>query len=77
MPRIARMVINGEGEEAVYHCMSRTALNFFLFGNAEKEYMVELLRQLNRLYFVELNRALHFRLSFPYIGSCFAWKPVF
>jgi len=52
MPRIARMVISGE--PAVYHIMSRSALGGYPFDDEDKEFMVGLLQQLKRLYFVEL-----------------------
>ena len=51
MPRIARMVI--EGEQAVYHVMSRTALEGFPFGEAEKDAFVYIIRKFSWLYFVE------------------------
>ena len=41
MPRIARMVI--EGEQAVYHVMSRTALDGFPFGDVEKEAFIKIM----------------------------------
>ena len=52
MPRIARMVI--EGEQAVYHVMSRTALDGFPFGEVEKEAFVKIIRKFSQLYFVEM-----------------------
>ncbi len=35
MPRIRRMVV--KGEDAVYHVMSRTALDGYVLGDIEKE----------------------------------------
>jgi REP element-mobilizing transposase RayT len=52
MPRIARMVI--PDQKTVYHVMSRTALNGFPFGDADKDELVKILKRLNRLYFTEL-----------------------
>jgi len=52
MARIPRMVI--AGEQAVYHVMSRTALDGFPFGDAEKEYLVSLINRLRRVYFSEI-----------------------
>ena len=52
MPRIARMVI--EGEQAVYHVMSRTALEGFPFGDAEKDAFVGIIQKFSQLYFVEV-----------------------
>ena len=45
MPRIARIVI--KGEPAVYHVMSRTALDGFVLGDVEKEYLLELIKKLS------------------------------
>ena len=36
MPRIARLVVV-KGEPAVYHVVSRTALDGFVLGDVEKE----------------------------------------
>jgi len=52
MPRIGRMVI--EGEQAVYHVMSRTALDGFPFGDAEKDVFVKVIYKFSQLYFVEV-----------------------
>ena len=52
MPRIPRLML--KGEETVYHVMSRTALPGFPFKDVEKDYMVQLIQQLSRLYFVEI-----------------------
>ena len=52
MPRIARMLRTGE--QTVYHVMSRTALDGFPLKDVEKDYLVNLFRQLARLYFAEI-----------------------
>ena len=52
MARIPRMVI--AGEQAVYHVMSRTALDGFPFGDAEREYLVSLINRLRKVYFTEI-----------------------
>jgi putative transposase len=52
MPRIARIVI--KDEPAVYHVMSRTALDGFVLGDVEKEYLVELIKKLSKVYFAEV-----------------------
>ncbi|WP_321413566.1 transposase [uncultured Desulfobacter sp.] len=52
MPRTPRLML--KGEESVYHVMSRTALPGYPFGDVEKDYMVQLIQQLSRLYFVEI-----------------------
>ena len=43
MPRIARLIVNGE--PAVYHVISRTALDGFVLGDVEKEYLLELIKR--------------------------------
>ena len=52
MPRIARIKVNGE--ETVYHIMSRTALEGFVLGDVEKDHLLRLLKRLVRLYFAEI-----------------------
>ena len=52
MPRIARMVV--KGEPAVYHVVSRTALEGFVLGDVEKEYLFDLIKRLSSIYFAEV-----------------------
>jgi len=52
MPRLARMIVNGEA--TVYHVMSRTVLEGFVLGDIEKEYMLKLLKHLSSVYFTEV-----------------------
>ena len=52
MPRIARMIV--KGEPAVYHLMSRTALDGFVLGDVEKEYLLKLIKHLSSVYFTEV-----------------------
>jgi putative transposase len=52
MPRIARIVI--KDEPAVYHVMSRTALDGYVLGDVEKEHLVELIKRLSQVYFAEV-----------------------
>lgn len=52
MARIRRMMITGE--PAVYHVMSRTALDGFPFGDVEKDFFVGLVKRLSGLYFTEV-----------------------
>lgn len=52
MPRSNRMIISDE--KAVYHVVSRTALDGFTFGDVEKEAFVSILKRLSRLYFAEI-----------------------
>ncbi len=52
MPRIRRMVV--KGEDAVYHVMSRTALDGYVLGDVEKEHLLGLIKKLSSVYFVEV-----------------------
>ncbi|MFC1862693.1 transposase [Thermodesulfobacteriota bacterium] len=52
MPRIARLKV--KGEVAVYHVMSRTALDGFVLGDAEKEFLLNLIKRLSKVYFTEV-----------------------
>ena len=52
MPRIARMII--KGDPAVYHVMSRTALDGYVIGDVEKEYLLQLIKRLSLVYFTEV-----------------------
>jgi len=52
MPRIARMIVNEE--PTVYHVISRTALSDFPLGDFEKDTLIEIIKQLDRIYFTEI-----------------------
>jgi putative transposase len=52
MPRIARIKV--KGEPIVYHVMSRTALDGFVMEDVEKDFLLDLIRRLSRLYFAEI-----------------------
>ena len=52
MPRIARLKV--KGEPAVYHVMSRTALDGFVLGDSEKEFLMNLIKRLSRVYFARV-----------------------
>ena len=52
MPRTTRLIINDE--TAVYHVMSRTALDGFPLGEIEKDFMLDLIRRYSALYLVEI-----------------------
>ncbi|MEA3280149.1 MAG: hypothetical protein U9Q38_06080 [Thermodesulfobacteriota bacterium] len=52
MPRYARMIV--KGEKAVYHTMSRTALDGYPFDEFDKDEFVEIIKKLSGLYFVEV-----------------------
>ena len=52
MPRIARLVL--KEEKAVYHVMSRTALNGYVLGEVEKDFLVNHIRWLAKVYFTEV-----------------------
>ena len=52
MPRIARLIV--KGEPAVYHVVSRAALDGFVLGDVEKEYLLDLIKRLSSVYFTEV-----------------------
>ncbi len=52
MARIARIVV--EEEEAVYHVMSRTALDGFVLGDCEKDELLKIIKRLSAVYFTEV-----------------------
>ena len=52
MPRAARMLV--QEEPAVYHVMSRTALDGFVLKEQEKDYLVGLIQHLSSVYFTEV-----------------------
>ena len=62
MPRIARMKIK-EGP-GVYHVMSRTALDGLVLGSVEKEFFLNLVKRLSKVYFAEV-------LGFSIMGNHF------
>ncbi|WP_027184607.1 transposase [Desulfovibrio inopinatus] len=62
MPRSARFIL--DDRPAVYHVMSRTALDGYPFGDVEKDYFLALLKRLARVYFCEI-------LGFAIMGNHF------
>ena len=52
MPRIARMIV--QGEVVVYHVISRTVLDGYVIGDAEKEYLLNLIKRISSVYFTEV-----------------------
>ncbi|WP_462323670.1 transposase [Desulfoplanes sp.] len=52
MPRIARFVRSDM--PTVYHVISRTALDGFPMGTAEKDYLLGVINRLSRFYFVDV-----------------------
>ena len=52
MPRIARIKV--KGEPTVYHVMSRTALDGFVLGDVEKDFLLEVIKRYSGLYFTEI-----------------------
>ena len=52
MPRTSRMIITDE--KAIYHVMSRTALDGFPLKDVEKDFLLDLIRRLSKLYLVEI-----------------------
>ena len=52
MPRTSRMLI--KDEKAVYHVISRTALDGFPLKDVEKDFLLDLLKKISSLYFTEI-----------------------
>ena len=52
MPRTSRLIISDE--KAIYHVMSRTALDGFPLKDVEKDFMLDLIKRFSSLYFVEI-----------------------
>ncbi|RPI75794.1 MAG: hypothetical protein EHM45_14435 [Desulfobacteraceae bacterium] len=52
MPRIARLIV--KDEPAVYHVISRTALKGFALEDQDKDYFLNLIRRLSKVYFTEV-----------------------
>jgi putative transposase len=52
MARISRLTV--AGEPAVYHVISRTALDGFVLGDVEKEYLLSLIQRLSAVYCTEV-----------------------
>ncbi|CAB1059435.1 hypothetical protein D1BOALGB6SA_4197, partial [Olavius sp. associated proteobacterium Delta 1] len=52
MPRTSRLII--ADQKAVYHVMSRTALDGFPLKDVEKDFMLDLIKSLSSLYFTEI-----------------------
>jgi putative transposase len=52
MPRVSRMIV--QDQAAVYHVMSRTALDGFPLQAFEKDYLVELIKRMGNLFFTEI-----------------------
>ena len=62
MARIPRIVIKDEA--TVYHVISRTALAGFPFDDIEKDFFVDLVKKLSKVYFAEI-------LGFCFMGNHF------
>ncbi len=52
MARIPRMIV--KSEEVTYHIISKTALEGFVMGDVEKEYLFNLIKWLSSVFFVEV-----------------------
>ncbi len=52
MPRIARLIV--KGEPAVYHVVTRSALDGFVLGDVEKDFLLDHIRRLSSIYFAEV-----------------------
>jgi REP element-mobilizing transposase RayT len=52
MPRVSRMIV--QDEPAIYHVMSKTALDGFPLQAYEKDYLVEVIKRMANLFFAEI-----------------------
>ena len=52
MPRTSRLIV--KNEKAVYHVISRTALDGFPLKDVEKDFMLDLIKRFSALYFAEI-----------------------
>jgi hypothetical protein len=52
MPRTSRLII--PEQKAVYHVMSRTALDGFPLKDVEKDFMLDLIKRLSAFYLAEI-----------------------
>jgi len=52
MPRTARLI--NKGGKTAYHLISRTALDGFPFGSVEKDMLVEIIKRMSRLFFMDV-----------------------
>ena len=52
MARIPRLLV--KSEDGIYHVISRTALDGFVLGDIEKDYLFSLIKKLSGTYFVEV-----------------------
>ena len=52
MPRISRLLV--KKEDAIYHIISRTALLGFVLGDGEKDYLLNLIKDLSSVFFVDV-----------------------
>ena len=54
MPRIPRMVRTDPDQKAVYHVISRTALDGLPFKDVEKDDLVRVIKRYSRVYAVDV-----------------------
>ncbi len=52
MPRIPRMVV--KGEDAIYHVITKSTLSGYVLGDLEKDYLVNLIKWMSKVFFVEV-----------------------
>ena len=52
MPRVSRMIV--QNQTAIYHVMSRTALDGFPLEAFEKDYLLDLIKRMSGLFFTEV-----------------------
>ncbi len=52
MPRIARLVV--KREPAVYHVVTLTALDWFVLGDVEKDFLLDHIWRLSSIFLAEI-----------------------
>ena len=62
MPRIARFL--REDEKAIYHVISRTALDGLPFKDVDREYLVELIKKWSRIFFGSSTFSVEFQINY-------------
>jgi hypothetical protein len=75
MPRTSRLIVTDE--KAVYHVMSRTALDGFPLKDVEKDFMLDLIKRYSALYFTEILGFCLMGNHFSFAGENDSGRPVY
>jgi len=67
MPRIARLIV--KEEEAVYHVMSRTALDGYVMGDVEKDFLLYLIKKAKQCLFCRSAWVLPYGDAFSHLST--------